>query len=396
MTLDTEVPGSPGSIESAAHWLSGTLAPSVSKASDALHSARGDAQSDWDGEAGSAFAATMRSASAKADDLHGSAREVARSLDTYAGSLRGAQDRMADIRDAASGAGLTVHGSVIENPGPGPTRPGPMTVTTDTPPSAIDAHDASVAAYDAHQDKIRAWNKAVTDAEAVRADLRTAADGLSEKYRGLSGPQWVLTAGDIAGGLAGARLEFNASALKKTSATFKAQAVRDLDRALKADPGAVGRTRWYQDLDHARTLSTSADDLARTATTVERSSRTLPLKAGGALAAAGILWDIHSGKDPTQAVASGAGGFLASVGAGAATGAIVGSFVPIPGVGTAAGAIIGAGVGIFTSGAIDSLFENGPDVGEAAEAGWDAVQDTGGAIADGVGAVGGAIGGLFD
>ena len=124
MTLDTEIPGSPGSIESAAHWLSGTLAPSVSKASDALNSARGDAESDWDGDAGSAFASTMRSASAKADDLHGSTTEVARGLDTYAGSLRRAQDRMADIRDAASGAGLTVHGYVIENPGAGPSRPG--------------------------------------------------------------------------------------------------------------------------------------------------------------------------------------------------------------------------------------------------------------------------------
>ena len=58
----------------------------------------------------------------------------------------------------------------------------------------------------------------------MRTDLTAAGDGLAEKYRGLSGPQWVLTAGDIAGGLSGARLEFNASALKKTSATFKAQA----------------------------------------------------------------------------------------------------------------------------------------------------------------------------
>jgi hypothetical protein len=79
-----------------------------------------------------------------------------------------------------------------------------------------------------------------------------------------------------------------------------------------------------------------------------------------------------------------------------ATGAVVGSFVPIPGVGTAAGAVIGAGVGIFTSGAIDSLFENGPDVGAAAEAGWDAVADTGEAIGDAAGSVGDAIGGLFD
>ncbi len=396
MSLDTEIPGSPGSIESAARWLSGTLAPSVLKASDALNSARGDAQSDWDGGAGAAFASTMRTASGKADDLDSSTTEVAGALDGYAGSLRSAQHKMADIRAVAAGAGLTVHGFVIENPGAGPARPGPMTVTSDTPPSAVDAHNVSVAAYEAHQDKIRAWNKAVTDAEAVRTDLTAAGDGLSDKYRGLSGPQWVLTAGDVAGGLAGARLQYNASALRKTSEIFKSQAIRDLDRALRTNPAHVGKSRWYQDLDRARKVGTSADDLARTANTLDRSSKTLPLKVGGALAGAGILWEINNGKDPTQAVASGAGGFLASVGAGAATGAVVGSFVPIPGVGTAAGAIIGAGVGIFASGAIDSLFENGPDVGEAAEAGWDAVEDTGEAIADGVGAVGGAIGGLFD
>lgn len=396
MSLDTEITGNPASIESAADWLSGTLAPTVSRAGDALHSARGDAESDWDGSAGSAFASTMRTASRRTEDLHASATDVAHGLDAYAGSLRTAQHGMADVRGAAAAGGLTVHGFVIENPGPGPSRPGPMTVTPDTPPSAVDAHRAAVAAYEAHQDKIRAWNKAVTDADRIRQDLRSAGDTVADKYRGLSGAQWVLTPADIAGGLAGARLEFNASALRRTSETFKAQAVRDLDRALKADPGLVGRTRWYQDLDAARKLGSSADDLARTADALDHGSKSLPLKAGGVLAGLGIAYDISQGKDPVQAVASGGGGFLASVGAGAATGAVVGSFVPIPGVGTAAGAVVGAGVGIFASGAIDSLFENGPDVGEAAEAGWDAVKDTGGAIADGVGAIGGAIGGLFD
>jgi uncharacterized protein YukE len=396
MSLDTEITGSPASIESAAQWLSGTLAPSVMKAADSLHTARGDAASDWDGDAGTAFAASMRTASGKAEDLHATSRDVARGLDTYAASLRSAQEAMAGIRRAAAAAGLAVHGFLIEEPGPGPSRPGPMTVTADTPPGAVDAHDAAVAAYDAHQAKVRAWNTAVGDVGRVRIEITAAGGDLSDKYRGLSGAQWVLTPGDVVGGLAGARLEFNSSALRQTSATFRTQAVRDLDRALKADPGLVGRTRWYRDLDDARRLSTSADDLATSASRLERSSKTLPLKAGGVLAGLGILYDIHSGKDPVQAVASGTGGFLASVGAGAATGALVGSFVPIPGVGTAAGAIIGAGVGIFTSGAIDSMFENGPDVGEAAEAGVDALKDTGGAIVDGVGAVGGAIGGLFD
>jgi hypothetical protein len=57
--------------------------------------------------------------------------------------------------------------------------------------------------------------------------------------------------------------------------------------------------------------------------------------------------------------------------------------------------VVGAGVGIFTSGAIDSLFEDGPDVGAAVDSGLDALEDTGGAIVDGAGAVVDGIGGLF-
>ena len=272
-----------------------------------------------------------------------------------------------------------------------------MTITADTPPSAVDAHDASVAAYDAHQDKIRAWNKAVTDAEAVRTDLKTAGDGLTDKYRGLSGPQWVLTAGDIAGGLSGARLEYNASALKKTAKTFKAQAVRDLDRALqdrsrrrREDPVVPGPrprpehvaprpTTWRgppapSSGPARRCRSRPAGRWRRPASCgTSTAARTPPRRSPRAPAASSP----RSARVPRPAPSSARS-------------------CRSPGVGTAAGAIIGAGVGIFTSGAIDSLFENGPDVGEAAEAGWDAVKDTGGAIVDGAGAVGDAIGGLFD
>ena len=103
------------------------------------------------------------------------------------------------------------------------------------------------------------------------------------------------------------------------------------------------------------------------------------------------MLDIAGGKDPVQATVSGAGGFAASV----ATGAGIGTFIGGP-VGTAAGAVVGAGVGIFTSGVIDSLFEEGPDVGEAVENGWEAVTDTGEAIADGVGGAIESVGGWFD
>jgi hypothetical protein len=52
-------------------------------------------------------------------------------------------------------------------------------------------------------------------------------------------------------------------------------------------------------------------------------------------------------------------------------------------------------VGVFTSGAIDSLFENGPDVGAAVDRGAEAVADTGKAVVNGVASVGKGIAGLF-
>lgn len=102
----------------------------------------------------------------------------------------------------------------------------------------------------------------------------------------------------------------------------------------------------------------------------------------GALAVAGVVYDIVATDKPAdQAIVSGAVGFAASVGAGMATGAAIGTFIPFPVVGTVAGAIIGAGVGLFASGAVDALYENGIGaVGEAWDAGLDAVGETGAAI----------------
>ena len=97
----------------------------------------------------------------------------------------------------------------------------------------------------------------------------------------------------------------------------------------------VNPAQFYDDLDHYTGVARQGDDLVAAAGRLEHSSKFTPPKIGGGLALAGIGYDIATGKPPVQAVASGAGGFLASVGAGAATGAVIGSFVPVPGVGTA-------------------------------------------------------------
>ncbi len=150
------------------------------------------------------------------------------------------------------------------------------------------------------------------------------------------------------------------------------------------------------DLNFWEARGREAAENAQKADDLERAAKGAQIKLGGALAVVGIGLDVAAGEDPVQAVASGAGGFAASVAAGAGMGALVGSFVPVPGVGTAVGAVVGAGVGIVASGAIDSLFEEGPDVANALSDGWESLTDTGGAVGDGVGALVDGVGGLFN
>lgn len=63
------------------------------------------------------------------------------------------------------------------------------------------------------------------------------------------------------------------------------------------------------------------------------------------------------------------------------------------GVSTGLGVAAGGGASALTG--VDSLFENGPEVGAAAEAGVEALADTGEAIADGVSSVADTVGGWF-
>jgi hypothetical protein len=395
MGIDTDVPGSPASVEGAAHWVADTLRPGLDTAGTVLTRARTGAAGDWQGAGGDSFVRWSGNAVGKVDQVADGAGTVSAALLAFAGRLRSAQHRMAAVREEAAGAGLTVSGRVVEDPGPGPARPGPLPDTGMPSPAAAEAHAAAVTAYDAHQDRIRAYHRAAAETAEVQADLRAASDQLADTYRGLQGLNWFTNGGDLLGGLAGAVVEFQASVLRGTSDELLLTARHYLDSVRRADPALVGHSRWYAHVDLAEDEIRHLEDLGRHADDLDRGATRLPLKLGGALTVVGIGYDIATGKDPVEATVSGAGGFAASV----ATGALVGTAIGGP-VGTAVGAVVGAGVGIFASGAIDSLFENGPDVGKAFESGADAVADTGEAIGDAVGgAVGGAadaIGGLFD
>ncbi len=390
MSIDTEITGSPASIRSGADWIAETLRPAVSAGVDAFADARTEAGGDWRGDAGVAFEGAMGRAVRTSEDLRAGALSVRTTFRDYAGSLESCQQRMEGIRADARGAGLAVAEFLILSPGAGPARPGDP--PGDASQGQVAAYDADVAAYNAHQTRIRAYNDLVTRADEVWADIERAWERVSAANRSMDGPTWGFNLTSVAGGLGGALVDVQASALRGNARYFAELSAEHLDR-LRASTRVPNAAQFYDDLDHWRgTAAGSADDLAR-ASRLANVGRFAPVALGGALAVGGIFYDMHGPNQESagQAVTSNLGGFAASV----ATGAVIGTAIGGP-VGTVAGVVVGAGVGIFTSGMIDELWENGGDVGDAFLAGADAVVDTGEAIADVGGAIVDGIGGLFD
>lgn len=395
MSIETEIKGSPSSIMGVADWITGRLAPAIDGAADSMLAASRQAEGEWRGEAADAFGGAMRRGASRVDDGHEAARDVGRVLADYSGELSSLQGRMASIRDDARAVGLTVNGFVITEPGPGPARPGQLADTASR--AALAAHDADVAAYDAHQDRIRAYNRLAEHARDVWSDAERAWERVSAQDRALDAASWTFALSDVAGGLAGATLGYNASALRQTAQGFRTNAQQHLARlrSMETYPSRFAQ-QFYDDLAHYDdVVRSSGDDLAR-ASRLARLGTAVPLATGGVLTGVGIWYDMeHGGESAEQAVASNVGGFAASVAAGAAIGTVVGGPV-----GTVAGVVVGGVVGVFTSGMIDGLYDFDGDISDAAMAGADALVDTGGALLEGASDVGGAIvdgiGGLFD
>ncbi|MGV9799100.1 WXG100 family type VII secretion target [Mycobacterium sp. NPDC003449] len=349
MSIDTKVEGNPAAVRSTAEWLRSTLATKISSTVDQIHSARTTATGDWQGDAGDAFVARMTNGATKADGLDAAAVDGARAIDDFAADLQRAQSEMQSVRDKAASAGLTVDGFIIQDPAP---------VT---------------------QEKINAYATALDGATAAREIEKFAADTLKNAWADISS-KWFFVVADLINGAAGALVAVHVSTLLEHSKFMADESAKFLDLAKSAPPGTPA-AQIYRDFDQSRVFANTADDAAKAAASAEAKAGPIGLKVGGALAVGGIAYDIANGKDVDQAIVSGGAGFGASVLAGTLTGAAIGSAIPVPGVGTAAGAVVGAAVGIFTSGAVDSLYQNGiGSVGQAISDGAAAVSNTGKAI----------------
>lgn len=375
MPIDTTIEGDPESVRAAAQWLRESLGTGVSDAASMIFKARNAADAGWEGEAGQAYRDKMTKGAKKADDLATAATDCALKFDDYAAELDRALDDINRVRERAAAAGLSVRGEVIEDPGPPPPSPGPAPSGSAATPEAVATYNETTAAAADHAALVDAYNSAKHAANAARTVAKLAADTLKNVLSDVTS-KWFFVVGDLANGAAETLAAKHSSVLMKQSKFLSEEAATFLERA-KTAPAGTPAAQVYKDFDASRAAAHSADDAAKAAATADARAGRLALKAGGALAVAGVAYDVANGKPVDQAVVSGAVGFGTSVLAGAA----IGSAIPVPVVGTAAGALGGAVVGVFASGMVDSLYENGVGaVGDAIEEGAQAVGDAGKAI----------------
>lgn len=370
-SIDTEVKGSPGQVRDTADLLRTLVGPAAGAVGDTLVDARRGAEDSWSSPAGEAFTSRTSELVMPVDQLETFLREAAYGLDHLAGELEHSQRLMEAIRDDAAAAGLTVRGNVIEHPGPPLPEPGPMPVDADTHAAA--AHADQMNAYNAQRARLDAFTAAAAEAAEVRSRESAAARSWGELVAKRQQGKVSFVAADLF-------VSTMQGIVSERGKRHEARSRELLERSRRLAEG-TGRISGYEArraaFEEGRRLRGEAfrHQVARTADVT--SSRKLG-RLGGPLAVGGFIYDVAVLDKPWhQAAVSGGVGFGASVAAAAAAGAAIGTVIPVPFVGTALGAVVGTGVGIFTSGAVDSLFLDGEQsFGSAVDAGQKAVSDT--------------------
>lgn len=392
--VDTRTEGTPSSVYAVASWVRTGLGSGVEASVDGVSRARRAVGDGWEGQAGESFDAQLRSEAAREQSFSASLDPFARAVEDYGSALSTHALTMAGVRERAAAAGLTISGTVVVDPGVGPGKPW---ASGDLTPSQEAQYDRMVADYEHHQALVTAYAAADNDAAAAERRLIDAQDLLARAGQDIKN-KLALYIVDWSGALRGAVAAGRGKTLLAQAKTLRNQ-LDELVAGMDAAEQAAWRQRYSHLFDQlmedavgevgeARgALSTAEFQAGRMEQLAKWSERLGPV-----VAAVGIGYDISQGKDPTEAVVSGTVGFAAGWGASIAAGAAIGTLVPIPVVGTVGGALIGAAVGVFTSGAIDSLFEGG-GVGDAIADGAHAVEEAGDAIAGGLS---GAWNALFD
>lgn len=107
--------------------------------------------------------------------------------------------------------------------------------------------------------------------------------------------KWFIVVGDLTSGAAGTLAAKHTSILRQQSQHLTDEAGRLMERARTAPAGTTA-VSICDDLDRGRAAAYQADDVAKAASDVDRKSAKWGLRAGGALAVAGVAYELANGQ----------------------------------------------------------------------------------------------------
>ncbi|MEV4734687.1 hypothetical protein [Saccharopolyspora sp. NPDC049426] len=368
MSLDTEVKGDPESLTAVCDWMS-KQSEGAEEAARQVQLTSTNSESGWVGAAADGFRAVLIGAGRMADTEVRALKDTCRALQIHADDLRTVKAMMQRARDVAQEGGLTVNGFKIEEPGPAPPDPKPL--SKQAAPQERQQHEAAVDAQAAFDRKAMAYAQASQIVKEAKDKESQSQHVLVRFLSGVLDPAKLsLTLTDISGGFVGAtavRLskykEFADDAMTKAERSAKLTTSQNLSIANRTKAAAIQITNDMraQDALNEATASRAARVIDRFPPRVQASLRQLDAKLvpkgfkpaspwlkgaskfgkiipglGLLATAGGIGYDISQGKDPTIAVASGT--------ASLTSGAIVGAAIGGP-PGAIVGGLVGIGVG---------------------------------------------------
>jgi hypothetical protein len=355
MSFETKVEGKPDQITSLADWLTSSLEPAVSTSGDKFSSARTSLGSEWQGETADAVVAWLGDAVGASDSLSTRVTDIATALTTYVSILSSVKTEAECIRSDATAGGLTVNGTVVQEP--------------------KDSSDATKSAlYSSLSGRMAAANSTLaTGQQDLRASLAPSdVDRMKNGYqifnvvsdfaRSGAPSMWTMyTRGFLAA--EGRRLLGMSDEMEKIIMSGLPYGVLNPVNARSAN-AALNRAMMLEIKGKNLLLQSKTYEAVRAGSKIARNIRV----AGGVLAVVGTgvgYWaDRQDGESWDQALVSNVAATAAGAAAGAAMGAAVGSIIPGPG--TAVGAAVGFTAGVVTSivtsektdAFVDSLYED--------------------------------------
>lgn len=405
ISIDANIGDSPAVIKAVSAWLTDNVVLTAIDTEDAVRQQVIRIPEVWAGDASARAQARVEALGRRVNDLGAAAKAAAQMLDTLATVLAEVQAEMARALLTASNGGLETRGTVVVAPERVPVVAAlPSAAST----SELAVYQRDVAMHALAVRRAETWSEVVTIANGASERWQQALIDAARTWDQQGGNLVSLTNGLLSSGVEASAVvsvsRFAAAAAQVH--TIEAEKLaRHLDDLAPDGRVATSSSHWYDLYDRLRLESGLADDAAHGAMRARAPvalGRGL-LVLGVAATGYGVYDDMQHGESGAQAAVSNGVGFgaslLAGAGAGAATGAIVGTFVPVPVVGTVAGVVVGTVVGtvagVVTSGAIDSMWENGVeslgDVGDAVVDGWNELTGTVGDARDLVGDAAGAV-----